>query len=367
MRIGILTFHASHNYGSMLQAYALQTFLRSKGCDVKIINLRPKAQRKLYAHPFSLKYNSWKKLLKNVLHLKLSLSNIKKWNIFEDFMTKYFILTEECTSYKDVEVTIRNNHFDMLISGGDQIWNQKCKDFELSFLLPFDNSLQKVAYAPSMGKRTSVMATSPYIERIKKYLSQYNMLSVREPDAAEMLKIELEKEVTVVADPVFLLTKKDYEKLVGEPIITGHYMFYYTPSNIRGTEAYNAALQFSKEKGLKMVSSNTQAWQKDAIPVNNSGPIEFLNLLYYADFVCGQSFHLTVFSLLFHKEFAAVNGDIDPRMANLLNKCHIPNRGISQQKPDFSKMEDMDFYVIDNYIEHLKNKSYQYIDKALHL
>lgn len=366
-KIGIITFHASHNYGSMLQAYALQSYLQHRGCKVKIINLRPLEQKKLYAHPFSIKYNSRKDLLKNIISFKHCLSNIKKWHKFENFMSEHFSLTEECSSYKDVENIIPKYNFDLLISGGDQIWNQKCKDFEISFLLPFNTNTHKISYAPSMGKRAALMGTPPYIDKIAEYLPQYDLISVREPDAATMLKEKLGRDVSVVADPTFLLSPQDYEKLIGERIVKGPYIFYYTPSHLKGTKAYQATTKYAQEKNLKLVSSNSKSWQKDIIAINDSGPLEFLNLLYYADFVCGQSFHLAVFSLIFHKQFAIINGDKDPRMVNLLTNCKIPHRGINQENPDFTQMEEIDYKFIDLYINKLQSTSISFIEKALSL
>lgn len=365
MKIGILTFHASHNYGSMLQAYALLTYLASIGHDVYIINLRPDAQRKMYQHPSPFINPSLKKIIKTLLAFGQYKDNVKKWNLFEKFMDEQMRLTDGvCRNVEDVKVTIEKYDFEMLICGGDQIWNQKCKDFEPSFLLPFDISgVKKISYSPSMGKQAQAMMREPYSEIYLKSLKYFDAISVREPDAAELLSLYLKRQVEVIADPTFLMLPGHYKKLLGKPIIDGHYMFYYTPSHIRAELAYKASVRFSQEKGLKLISSNSNFRQKDIIPINQCGPIEFLNLLYYADFVCGQSFHLVVFSLLFHKDFAALNGDIDPRMSSLLDACRCSDRGVNLKNPDFTSMKDIDYHFVDNHIDEIRKKAMNYINK----
>lgn len=367
-KIGVLTFHASHNYGSMLQAYALQTYLTRLGHEVKIINLRPVFQKKLYANPSLFSDFSIRKLARTVLHPKLYWKNVRKWDLFEEFLFKYLDPTDkEYSTYQEIQKDLADYGFDILISGGDQIWNQRCKDFELSFLLPFDvDGVKKISYAPSMGRQALVMKESPYVENIMNHLNSYDVLSVREPDAAEVLSSLLKREVEVVADPAFLLDISEYDKMIQkEPIVKGRYLFYYTPTPIKAEKAFQAAQKLAKEMGVKFVSSNVKKTEKGVFPINAAGPLEFLNLLKNAEFVCGQSFHLVVFSLLYHKEFAALNGDIDPRMVNLLKNCNIPHRGINIENPDFSRMERLDYDGIDKNITIFRKKAYSFIDAIL--
>ncbi len=367
-KIGILTFHASHNYGSMLQAYALQHYLEKQGHAVTIINLRPLAQKKMYANPSVFSGFSMKKLVKAILYPNLYSNNVKKWHLFEEFLNNNLSVTErEYSTYKEIQKDLPDLSFDILISGGDQIWNQKCRDFELSFLLPFDlEGVKKISYAPSMGKRALAMKESPYVENIINYISHYDLISVREPDSADVLSNLLNRKVDVVADPVFLLGISEYDSLIQEkPMVEGKYLFYYTPSHLSAPKAFNAAKELAKKKGLKFVSSNVLRNQTGIIQVNAAGPIQFLNLLKNAEFVCGQSFHLAVFSLLYHKEFAVLEGDIDPRMINLLNYCHVPNRGINVDSPVFSKMEELNYKKIDGYFDVLREKSVSFLRNSL--
>lgn len=366
--IGILTFHASHNYGSMLQAYALQTYLTTMGHNVKVINLRPDDQKRLYEHPLKTIMKSIKAFVKAILKPGLFIQDIIQWHKFESFLYNYLNLTsKEYKTYTEIEQDLDRMAFDVMITGGDQIWNLLCCDFDLSFVLPFSRQqIKKVSFAPSMGRETKYMKEPPYVHIFKEHVANYDVVSTREPDSAQFLSELLNREVKVIADPAFLLTKQQYERIInGEPIVKGRYIFYYTPSKLYAPGAFEAASEYALSCNMKLVSANVGFRQKDVVKKNASGPLEFLNLLYHAEFVCGTSFHLAVFSLLFHKDFAIFNGDKDPRMANLLSECGIPNRGISLETPDFSKMENIDYSKIDTIIKKLRLDAEDFINSAL--
>lgn len=366
-KIGILTFHASHNYGSMLQAYALQHYLEMQGHSVTIINLRPLAQKIMYENPSIFVNPTIRKFAKTLLFPKLYFENRKKWKIFEDFLHSNFHLSnKEYSNYREIEKDLNTYNFDVLISGGDQIWNQKCKDFEKSFFLPFACAgMKKVSYAPSLGNQSEAMSVPPYADLYIECLRDFDYISVREPDAAKMLSSLIDKKVEIMPDPALLLTSDFYKKMLGEPLIKGKYMFYYTPSHQGDKTAFEAAKKYVDKLGLSIVSSNKKAYQKGIVSHSGSGPIEFLNLLYYADFVCGRSFHLVVFSLLFHKNFAAINGDRDYRMNYILNKFKIEGRCISESNPDFDKMKEIDYDCVDQTIFELREQASSYFSKFL--
>lgn len=112
--VGIITFHASHNYGSMLQAYALQQTVKSLGFDCRIINLRTPVQRQFYK-PFYLQ-DGWIKKVKAIRYPLIACADIRKHQLFEQFMLDHYLMTE--VEYISSE-ELRNNPpiFDYYISG----------------------------------------------------------------------------------------------------------------------------------------------------------------------------------------------------------------------------------------------------------
>ena len=162
-KIGCVTFHASHNYGSVLQAYALQEYIKKnfKEVDFKIINLRLPAQREMYAFP--KKKTSTKNRLFQFINYKALKSKYQK---FELFINNVLNVTKEYTSEKDIDEA-----FDIYLSGGDQIWNPICKDFSWLYYLDNIKNGIKISYAPSMGPGPSFSAEQEM--RIRTCLSEY--------------------------------------------------------------------------------------------------------------------------------------------------------------------------------------------------
>ena len=173
MRIGILTYHAAHNYGSMLQAFALQSLLEQRGFNVRILNLRKSIQKKVYAqtldikHPKSFIY----RLLKNPVD---SVNCQKKWSKFERFIRENLNVTKECKDVQEVRTLISKDSYYAFVVGSDQIWNTACLDFDNSYLLPFEGNFKKVAYAPSMGPKP-VFQNEDFEELFAKYLPMFDV------------------------------------------------------------------------------------------------------------------------------------------------------------------------------------------------
>lgn len=363
MKIGILTFHASHNYGSMLQAYALQTCLTSMGHEVLIINLRILAQKSKYSNP--VRFNT-KASLRYLLHPVLFYQNIRKWHKFESFMIDNYNLTKECHCLVDVERVINEQRFDSIISGGDQIWNMDAQDFSIAYYLPFESrGFRKISYAPSFGSGEKYIPSN-YSNAIKNLLLDYDNLSVRDNDSSIFLSSLLGKDVPEMTDPAFLLEKAFYDSFAGEtPLIKGKYIFYYSPTF--KPELEKVALSFAKSKNIPIYTSNGSSTQcKDMKRKQDIGPKEFLNLLKYADIVCGKSFHLVVFSLILHKQFFSITGNTDTRMKGLLTRCRLMDHAFSPA----SKIEDIalstiDWSSVDRVLAEMKEIGTNYLFNAL--
>ena len=317
-KIGILTFHAAHNYGSMLQAYALQTYLERQGCRVTIINMRNPGQKAVYGKPSRhLTKKSVKAALANP---NLFIRNIEKWNRFEQFMKTYLHLSREHYSIVDTERIINQElGLDAIITGGDQIWNLECPDLSLAYILPFETpGIRRIAYSPSLGDGEYWMPQH-YGPILKQTVEGYDFPSVREDSASVLLSGLTGRPVPAVPDPTILLGKNDYETLAGdEPLIKGDYVLYYSPQPDAQIAQYVSF--FAHNHDYKVISPNKSLAkeEKGFIALNEAGPAEFLNLLKNASVVCGRSFHLAVFSIIFHKPFFAIGNKRGMRIKSLL-------------------------------------------------
>lgn len=333
MKIGIITFHASFNYGSMLQAWALQTYLESKGHEVQIVNYRSRLQRLTYHKP--LDFHNLENSLSSCKRLLLYPSSInllnRKWHLFDDFLHNELHLTREYHTVKELEQA--NFDFDLLVCGSDQIWNTNAPDSGEAYYGNWFKG-RKISYAASFGQYPEKID----MNFVKGQLKDFSALSVRETKTmSALVEARLAKNIAVVCDPTLLLPVEAYHGLAaGEPVIKGRYIFFYTPVGMP-YEYFAIANHLAEKTGMEVITEKAY-YPKDLRSYPHiheylpTGPREFLNLVKNATVVCGGSFHLQVFSILFHKEFYCINGDKDARTNNLLRKCGLEDRIISLDK-----------------------------------
>lgn len=335
MKIGIITFHAAFNYGSMLQAWALQSYLQDLGHQVEIVNYRSSNQKKIYYKPF--KWNNIYSLRSSLKRLLLYPSSIeplnKKWHLFDDFLHQELHLSKEYHSIEELKEA--SFDYDLLICGSDQIWNTNAPDADEAYFGNFvGKKTKKISYAASFGQYPGRINT----DYVKQHLINFNTISVREIQSKELLlNYGLAADVKVVCDPTFLLDACQYVKLLGnERIIKDPYIFFYTPVGLP-IKYLAIAEQLAEQTGLPVITERAY-YPKDIKPFKHiknhieTGPREFLNLIYNAEYVIGGSFHLQVFSILLKKKFFCINGDKDSRTNNLLNILGLTERIISLHK-----------------------------------
>lgn len=338
-KVGIITFHASHNYGSMLQAYALQQTVLSMGYDCEIINFRPNIQTEHFKPPF-MRGTIQGKIKRFIQFLPFNHSLFRKYELFEEFMASYYRLSDKEFSSLS-ELNAINLPYDVIISGSDQIWNTYCFDFNWAYFLPFVKSARRVAYAPSLGP-TPFHSVRPGMEQqVRHFLEAYDAISVRDSLAQEELKKLTDIEYPVMIDPTLLLSIDTWNKMAGDtPIIKGKYVFLYTPWYEK--PVFNVAVAISKKLGAQVVVSQLyDSWKRNSWIVDKNckshiatGPKEFLNLCKFATCVVGSSFHVVVFSILFRTPFYAVNGMNDSRVAELLTMTGLETRSWDVQHVD---------------------------------
>ena len=368
MNIGIITFHAAHNYGSMLQAYAMQTFLERQGHHVEIVNFRPLSQKRGYpkAIDFTTKNNVKKSIKRLVLSPKTIAPLNKKWHLFEEFLHRYLHLTKEYSTLDELKQA--NFDYDVLITGSDQIWNTKAFDFSEAYFGTFvSTKTKKVAYAPSMGPEPEKQD----VDYLKHLLQGYSAVSVREERTKRFIvNNHIYDNVEVVLDPTMLLDGCDYDSLYDKkPIINGDYLFYYTPGGVRH-EFLSEASKIGKKLNLPVVCESCYSpgdldRYDNVTPYIPVGPSEFLNLVKNAKVVCGASFHLMVFSILFKKDFYCMNGDVDSRMNNLMKVYGCEDRIWSITHP-LDNSISANCNITNGTDKQIYNASKKYIDKVLY-
>ncbi len=365
-KVGIMTFHASHNYGSVLQAYALSNVIKSSGYDVSIINFRSKAQKDWYK--IIKFYKGLHGVKRNVMNALYYNKFKKRYENFEHFINEVLPTTKEVD---DSSISEFADSFDYYVCGSDQIWNPCCKDFSPHYYLDFVKSGKKIAYAPSMGKAEF---ESKDLSVIKSLIKNIDSISVREKKGKDVLSKLTEKEISVVCDPVLLAGREFWEKAT-ENIEKRKkpYIFVYFLENNHGDRGYIDYLKKTLNIDVVTLAENPRDMFKPYKKLYDATPLEFVSLIKNASFVYTNSFHATAFSCMFNVPFCSmiskgksVQNNNDSRKIDLLKSLSLSNR-LYKSLDNVKKQEllSIDFSVANNELDKLSAFSMDYLKGAI--
>lgn len=371
-KIGILSFYyKTFNYGAKLQAYALARYLNINGYDAEQIRFDMFVQdcagkEKFFERIYRIIFIDGliKKIKKKCVYILNSCFHKCHKSEFEQIVSKRLeafrnfsdVLTPHSESvYNASTIAETNMLYDIFIVGSDQVWN-----FDMSrpeYLLTFvDDDKQKISYAASVA---NYRVKKQYENLFRENLNRFNSISVREGLSVNLIKRLCNdgKNVKLVCDPTFLLSKTEWEQCVSDKLIKDKYLFcYFLGENHASREL---AIQYAKQKNLTVVSIpmvNDGFRFADEnfgdVQLNEASPEEFLSLIKFANVVFTDSFHAAVFSLVFRKQFIVFDRDklktMSSRITELLSLCNLSNR-----YADDESKECMD------YINNLKEVSYE--------
>jgi len=366
MKAGIITFHGAHNYGAVIQAYALQKYVAGRTEECKIIDYRLKSQKDYYAlYP---KRNGMKRFIKSCLLLPYHKQRKRRAEKFEYFIHHILNLTEIKYDRED-SLSELNNSFDCFISGSDQIWNTTKKaDMSKVYFLSFaEKEKRKLAYAVSIGG-AEFSDLIPYRELAK----DYDAVSSREKRGSRILSELIQKEVPVLLDPTLLIDKKYLVDLIKSiPVKYQNYIFYYSLDGFDKRNNHINELKILADKTGKQVVTLTPEWPKHEKMFTNilsAGPEEFLSLIYYADIVCTNSFHGTALSVAFEKDFYVLEkyDGRDDRKQSVLEILNLKNRCIfNAEQIRHMSVESVDYSRTKKLLQKEKEKSKNYLDSFL--
>ena len=312
-KVGIVSCYFKHNYGSMLQAYATQKILDNMEIPNETINIDENID---FANGKKKYYMSQ---LTNIPFIKSKLGMIKlkfdkkinkdlgnniqiRDNKYKEF-EKNFKLTKPYKTYKELSEQCVN--YSDVIVGSDQLWlpvNVVADYYTLNWV---PDNVNKISYATSFGVST---VPDKYKNDYKKFLNRINYLSTREEAGVKLVEQLSDNKATLVCDPTLLLNKEEWMDIQKEePIMKEKYILcYFLGSNI---EHRKFAERLKEKTGCKIVSLNhADEYVKysdkfcDYAPYD-IGPAEWINLIRNAEYVCTDSFHGTVFSLINNTKF----------------------------------------------------------------
>lgn len=347
MKIGILTFHRAHNYGAILQAYALQEVLTNRGHDVKFIDYQSPHLLRIY------KWFSWKRFIHkdmaiSIKELRLLPKRKMRYDRFQRFIQDKLALTEHSYHLPS---------YDAVIIGSDQVWNTTLTHgFDPMYWGIWNHRHTIVAsYAASMEDRIAPDKKS----EIVRLLRNFDYISVREKSIKEQLSPLTDKPIDVVVDPTLLLDREKWLNSGDKPIIEQGYVLLYQVRNNK--VALDTAHKIAAKLKMKLVCLSARVDLYNDKAAISSGPSEFLSLFRHAKFVVCTSFHGTVFSIVYHIPFFSVilNDGKDARVMNLLSQIGLSERGISEYA-DHS-LSPINWECVDKKVEEIRQKSLDYL------
>lgn len=374
-KIGIVTVYTGFNYGSSLQAYASKKYYEKlgfkseilsysnsliKGRDVRIEKLLIMFLRTFW-RPNLLKKTFF--TYKKSLGKEITSESKKK---FIDFYEKYLqpnkITKNEMKSYG------KNKSVFAVICGSDQIWSATSVYVDPFYYLRYFPREKRIAYAPSFGKKE----VPEYNKKIiTKYLNEIDYLSVRELEGKKIIKDLVNKEVEVLIDPTLLLDKNEWKNIYGKKrIIEKEYILFYfldTPKKDIIEKLKRISQILNKEVVVIPNLLNELKRINDKIISLDIGPLEFLNLVDNAEFICTDSFHGMLFSINFNKPFYVfernygVASKQSGRIISMLEILNLKNYFITEN----NKIDEIDLNLnweeINIRLEKQREKSKKYL------
>lgn len=369
-KVCVVTWYGGTNYGTNLQAYALLKKLELMGYDSKIKGTI-RGNINYFFHP-SIILDRARYRIKSRFSDAVEVDRDSQKNkLFENFVINKLPKLDSIgrKEWNDIE-----NEYIAFITGSDQVWNPNY--FQASMMLDFVDSkkIKKISYASSIG----VNSLSFQIKKqYKKLLRTYTAVSVREEQAAKLLLELSPVSVEVVLDPTMLLTCKEWDELADEAIVQKEwnaekpYIFCYFVGDREDYSDYVSKVR--QETGLEclIIPINVNKQFKDCKIAYGVGPNEFIWLLKHADLVLTDSFHASVFSILYHKEFYVLKRFLEDsdtsqnsRLHQILGMYNLESRWVKDES-SFTREKDIDYESTDCILRNKRGFSEEFLYNSL--
>lgn len=365
-RVAIMTWYQHKNYGTTLQALALQRAVKKYGYYVEGIDYYSKG----YDRETFLEKILDRNRIAEGIHNKIkrilykSVFDKRKQERYRRFEEKYIALHDKTQTSS--QLFSLNKEFDAFICGSDQIWSPN--EFNSKYFLDFvEDDKRKIAYAPSFG--VSSIRDDCTRENIGKLISKIGHISVREEQGVNMLRDYYGVEAKVVLDPTLLLDADEWLEYSNRSyeVESDTLLCYFLGEN---KKVWKYVEKIAEEKKLKIAV--IPVFDRDYIRkykiFKGVGPAEFISLFSKAAYVCTDSFHGTVFSIIFQRDFSVFKrfSDNNPksqnsRIINILGKLNL-KRSLYNSDIGISKVN---WISVNNNLNILKRFSTDFLKKSL--
>lgn len=362
--VAIISRHAISNYGSLLQAFALEQTIRDLGYDAQTIDYIRKEEKSWHLCKVELTKSRWNaNLLTRAVFYAVNIPNrARQFSRFGKFRRELLHLTREYSSID--EMKIEPPKADLYCTGSDQVWNETIYDqLDWAYFLTFLGNQKRIAYAASFGKDN---VKGELKTQVRDALSKYNRISVRE-QSGQVILSDLGVSGIVALDPTLLLSREKWEEVIGETKTPQEkYILFY---QIHKNDALvDYALRYAKKIGCKIINISVSFTQKHAGMELKCLPSyqEVLALFKGAHCIVTDSFHATAFSINFNKQFVTILPKLSAsRIKSILATMGLENRVLTNTNDLDLPEKQIDYSLINPKLKNLRKESISWLDAAI--
>lgn len=363
MNIGILTFHSTNNYGAVLQAYALQSFLEERGHNAQIIDYRPS-----YFEAPSLKWSVSPK------HIAFHFIDLFIGYQFEQFRLQLLKRTTQVyRSLNELQADIMP--YDLCVVGSDQVWNptvDRRREIDEAYFInfPIRNGAGKISYAASFGTEA---IDEQYVPAIRRGLSFIDAISVREASGVDIVMSICGRSAEWVLDPVFLLSKKGVADVIarGKRVEGRNLFLYMYPSSDLFAQTINIVARKQKAS-IICFGFNKKICFFSRVICQYQSPQSWLRTLNDAVCVVTQSFHGVALSIILKKQFVYLLPEGASvaranRVTSLLSRLGLQDRllpeSASAREIDVLLNEPVDWVAVQPLLDSAREQSVAFLSR----
>lgn len=374
-KIGLVTTYRIDNYGTKLQAFAMQVAVENLGFETEIIDYYPAYDMR----PYRLFPKLFSKLTKTVLKQrkndKMCSKELSLWRHKAiDSMDVVLHRSPSIKGYSNLKRKVAD--YDAFICGSDQIWassNMITDYFNLNFV---NGKKRTIAYAPSFGTSN---IPNRMEQKYRHFLNNIEYLSVREKSGVDIIKKISGRDALQVIDPTLLVGKEVWDNLIrnnSKQKKEGKYILCYF---LGESESHRKMVErLSLHTGCRIICfPHMKKYiladeQLSGEKIYNASPIDFITLIRNSTYVCTDSFHGTVFSILYHKCFFTferyLNNTIastNTRIHSLLSSLALEDRIINNDKDLIYYDNNIKYDDVDNRLQAMRCVSISFLENAL--
>ena len=375
-KVAVVVCPNIRNFGSVLQSYATQKAVTKLGYDNEYIKYE-KTKKTAYKYLIQLLIPSimeerWSVLKRKVFQRKNSGFISRRNKAFDDFVDRYMVASPKYVGYDELRRAGRK--YSMAVLGSDQVWNPINSGSDFYTLNWLSRNTKRVAYAPSFGvSQVPLLLEGSY----KRFLTKFDHISVREIRGQKIVRQLTGRKVPVVCDPTLLFRAEEWDDILPEePVADGGYIFCYFLGNRR--EPRDCVLKLAEKTGLPIVMMPYFGEiceyddQLGARFVDNPDPSHFVSAIKNAAYVCTDSYHGTVFSIIYRKKvlvFRRHSADSGKntfsRLESLLSIAGMKDRVVNDVWEDRFVTDEIDYDKVTENIDRLREFSWKYLSDSL--